>query len=68
MAQDECERAIENGNDCYSVLQQTAAARGALGGLMAELIEGHIRHRVNDPAGREQATEELMEIVRSYLR
>ena len=25
------ERAIEEGNDCYAVLQQTAAARGALG-------------------------------------
>lgn len=62
------ERAIEEGNDCYAVLQQTAAVRGALGGLMAELIEGHIRHHVNSARGREQATEELMEIVRSYLR
>jgi len=62
------ERSIENGNDCYAVLQQTAAVRGALGGLMAELIEGHIRHHVNDPAEREQATGELMQIVRSYLR
>jgi DNA-binding FrmR family transcriptional regulator len=61
-------RAIEEGNDCYAVLQQTAAARGALGGLMAELIEGHIRNHVNSATGRERATEELMEIVRSYLR
>ena len=62
------ERGIQDGNDCYAVLQQTAAARGALGGLMAELIEGHIRHHVNSATGRERATEELMEIVRSYLR
>lgn len=62
------ERAIEEGNDCYAVLQQTAAVRGALGGLMAELIEGHIRNHVNSATGRERATEELMEIVRSYLR
>jgi DNA-binding FrmR family transcriptional regulator len=62
------ERSIESGNDCYAVLQQTAAARGALGGLMAELIDGHIRHHVNNAAEREEATEELMEIVRSYLR
>ena len=39
-----------------------------MGGLMAELIDGHIRHHVNNAAEREQATEELMEIVRSYLR
>jgi DNA-binding FrmR family transcriptional regulator len=62
------ERAIQEGNDCYAVLQQTAAVRGALGGLMAELIDGHIRHHVNNAAERERATEELMQIVRSYMR
>jgi DNA-binding FrmR family transcriptional regulator len=62
------ERAIQEGNDCYADLQQTAAARGALGGLMAELIDGHIRHHVHNASGREKATNELMEIVRSYLR
>jgi DNA-binding FrmR family transcriptional regulator len=62
------ERAIQEGTDCYAVLQQTAAARGALGGLMAELIDGHVRHHVHSPTEREKATDELMEIVRSYLR
>lgn len=62
------ERAIEEGNDCAAVLQQTAAARGALSGLMAELIDGHIRHHVLSGTEREEATAELMEIVRSYLR
>jgi DNA-binding FrmR family transcriptional regulator len=28
------------------VLQQLAAARGAINGLMAEVIEDHIRHHV----------------------
>jgi FrmR/RcnR family transcriptional regulator, repressor of frmRAB operon len=28
------ERAIEEGTDCYAVLQQTAAVRGALNGLI----------------------------------
>jgi DNA-binding FrmR family transcriptional regulator len=62
------ERAIEEGDDCYAVLQQTAAARGALNGLMAELIDGHVRHHIHNPSQREKATDELMEIVRSYLR
>jgi DNA-binding FrmR family transcriptional regulator len=62
------ERAITEGNDCYAVLQQTAAVRGALGSLMAELIDGHIRHHMNSPSERGKATDELMEIVRSYLR
>ncbi len=62
------ERAIQEDTDCYAVLQQTAAVRGALGGLMAELIDGHVRHHVNNATERERATDELMEIVRSYLR
>jgi DNA-binding FrmR family transcriptional regulator len=61
------ERAIEESTDCYAVLQQTAAARGALNGLMSELIEGHIRHHVlEDKSGK--GAEELIDIVRSYLR
>jgi DNA-binding FrmR family transcriptional regulator len=31
------EHAVLEGEDCHKVLQQTAAARGALNGLMAEL-------------------------------
>jgi DNA-binding FrmR family transcriptional regulator len=50
-----------------------AACRGALNGLMAELIEGHIRFHVLSPNGRKSATqteaaEELMEVVRTYWK
>ncbi len=67
------ERAIEEGTDCYAVLQQSAAVRGALNGLMAELIDGHVRHHVlaapkSEKGAQEKGVEELMEIVRSYLR
>ena len=67
------ERAIENNADCYAVLQQTAAVRGALSGLMTELIEGHIRHHVLAEANngkhlQQKGIAELMQIVRSYLR
>lgn len=67
------ERAIEEGTDCYAVLQQTAAVRGALNGLMAELIDGHVRHHVlaapkSETGGQEKGVAELMDIVRSYLR
>ena len=40
----------------------------AFAGTMAELIDGHIRHHVHSATEREKATDELMEIVRSYLR
>jgi DNA-binding FrmR family transcriptional regulator len=49
-------------------LQQTAAVRGALNGLMAELIDGHIRHHVLGDTKNGKSVEELMDIVRSYLR
>jgi DNA-binding FrmR family transcriptional regulator len=62
------ERAIEHGTDCYAVLQQTTAARGALNGLMAELIDGHIRHHVMEDTKNGKGAEELMDIVRSFLR
>lgn len=62
------ERALEGNADCYAVLQQTAAVRGALNGLMTELIEGHIRHHILPDAKNGRGAEELIEIVRSYLR
>jgi DNA-binding FrmR family transcriptional regulator len=62
------ERAIEDGTDCYAVLQQTSAVRGALNGLMAELIDGHVRHHIVESTKGSQGVEELMEIVRTYLR
>jgi len=67
------ERALENDADCSDILQLITAARGAMNGLMAELLEGHIRFHVLDPGNRgssEQAlaADELIEIVRSYLK
>ncbi|HYW40970.1 MAG TPA: metal/formaldehyde-sensitive transcriptional repressor [Terriglobales bacterium] len=66
------ERALEADQDCSDVLQLITAARGAMNGLMAELLEGHIRFHVINPKqlSSEQAlaTDELIEIVRSYLK
>jgi DNA-binding FrmR family transcriptional regulator len=67
------ERALDEEHECSSVLQLVAACRGALNGLMAELVEGHVRFHVLDPnqgKGSEQTTaaEELIEIVRTYLK
>ncbi|MBV8812420.1 MAG: metal/formaldehyde-sensitive transcriptional repressor [Acidobacteriaceae bacterium] len=62
------ERAIEGSSDCYAILQQTAAVRGALNGLVAELIEGHVRHHVLESSKNTRGAEELIDIVRSFLR
>lgn len=67
------ETAIAGDDDCSQVLNTLAACRGALNGLMVELLEGHIRFHVVDPdqrpeSKRAQATAELIEVLRSYIR
>jgi DNA-binding FrmR family transcriptional regulator len=67
------ETALVEEQDCYAILQTLAACRGALSGLVAEVIEGHIRFHVVDPDARPtspqtQAAQELIAIVRSYVK
>lgn len=67
------ERALESGHECAGVLQLMAACRGALNGLMAEVMEGHVRFHVLAPDSRRnssqaQAAEELIDVVRAYLK
>jgi DNA-binding FrmR family transcriptional regulator len=67
------ERALETEIGCGDVLQLLASVRGAVNGLMAEVMEDHIRFHVVDPAhekNRERAkgAEELIEVVRTYLK
>ena len=67
------EKALEEDSDCGKVLQQLAACRGAINGLMAEILEDHIRFHVIDPdvdpeSEQAEATEQLVDLVRSYLK
>jgi FrmR/RcnR family transcriptional regulator, repressor of frmRAB operon len=67
------ERALNEKHDCAELLQLVAACRGALNGLMAELIEGHLWFHAlvpNRPKDSPQAdaAEELMDVVRAYLK
>jgi DNA-binding FrmR family transcriptional regulator len=65
------ERALVNEQGCAAVLHLIVAARGAINGLMGEVIEDHIRLHVVDPAkgaARAQGAEELIEVVQSYLK
>jgi len=67
------ERALNEESECSDVLQLITAARGALNGLMAELVEDHVRFHVLDPKQKptsEQAlaADELVDIIRAYLK
>lgn len=67
------ERSLANDAQCEDTLQLIASARGAMNGLMAEVLEGHIRDHVagdiEDPQSeRAFAVDRLVDIVRAYLR
>jgi FrmR/RcnR family transcriptional regulator, repressor of rcnA expression len=66
------ERLLESETECIDILQQIAACRGSINGLMAEVLEGHIRFHVAEPglpqSSRRKAVEELVSITRSYLK
>jgi FrmR/RcnR family transcriptional regulator, repressor of rcnA expression len=65
------ERAIENEKGCAAILHLVVGARGAINGLMAEVIEDHIRIHVINPARdaeRRRGAEDLIEAVQSYLK
>jgi DNA-binding FrmR family transcriptional regulator len=66
------ERALEGDSECEDILQLVASCRGALNGLMAELIEGHVRFHVLDPAQKTlpsqlEAADELIAVVKRYF-
>ncbi len=63
------ERALEDETDCADVLQQVASIRGATQGLMAKLVEGHVREHVAVHSKEAAAElEPVLEILRGYLK
>ena len=64
-------RSIEADAGCDVVLMSLAACRGAMGSLLAEVLEGHLNEHVASdprPKARQRAAAELMKAVRSYVR
>ncbi len=66
------ERALEAEAGCTEVLHLLAASRGAMNGLMAEIIGDHVREHVAAPAlgesERAQGADELLDVIRTYLK
>ncbi|MGC1951409.1 MAG: metal/formaldehyde-sensitive transcriptional repressor [Gammaproteobacteria bacterium] len=66
------ERALEQESDCSAVLQQIAAVRGAVNGLMAQVLEGHLREHLaaedRTPQERREDLEQVVSVLRSYLK
>ncbi|MBJ9985724.1 metal/formaldehyde-sensitive transcriptional repressor [Acinetobacter sp. S40] len=51
---------------CIAVLQQVAAIRGAINGLMNELVEQHLKTHVLEDKYNEQELEKFLEILKKY--
>ncbi len=67
------EKAVAAERDCGDVLHLIAACRGAMNGLMAELLEGHVRCHVLDPDRKPRpeqlaGAQELIDVIKTYLR
>ena len=66
------EKAIASEAGCATVLHQVAGVRGAVGGLMDELLEDHVREHVARPDlsddARSAGAEELIAAVRRYAK
>ena len=66
------EKALDEGTECSAILQQISAIRGAVNGLMAEVLEGHIREHLGtadaSPEQRLEDLDQVIEVVRRYLK
>jgi FrmR/RcnR family transcriptional regulator, repressor of frmRAB operon len=67
------ERALDSEAGCEKVLHLIAGVRGAVTGLMAEVVEDHVHTHLVD-AGKHpgalntKAADQLLEVVRAYLK
>lgn len=66
------ENALISDTDCVKILQQISAVKGAVNGLMKEVLEGHLRaHLAVDGLSdieRKDEVEEVIMILKSYLK
>lgn len=68
---DAVERSLAADEDCGGQLMQLAAVRGAVNGLMADVLETHIRFHLLDGAKEQIApelAEDLIDLVHAYLK
>jgi DNA-binding FrmR family transcriptional regulator len=67
------ERALNDETSCEQVMHLIAGARGAMAGLMAEVVEDHVREHLVDTAKypgalSTEAADQLIEVVRAYMK
>ena len=67
------ERALESEAGCEKVMHLLAGLRGATSGLMAEVVEDHVRTHLVDTerhpgALNVEAADQLLDVIRTYVK
>ena len=65
------EKALEQEKDCFKILQQISASRGAIQSLMNEVLDGHIKGHLGNHVSNEQREKEienLAALLKTYLK
>jgi DNA-binding FrmR family transcriptional regulator len=65
------QRSLSEEHDCSNILMLLAAVRGGIDGLMAEVMEDHIRLHMIGPNAKAltpELGEELIDLVRAYMK
>jgi FrmR/RcnR family transcriptional regulator, repressor of frmRAB operon len=67
------ERALAEEAECERIMHMIAGIRGGVAGLMAEVVEDHIRTHLVDPeknpgALNAEAADQLIEVIHAYLK
>jgi len=69
---DAVERSVTDSEECADILMLLAAIRGGVNSLMAEILEDHVRLHITHPnrgsESPEELTEDLISLVRAYLK
>ena len=69
---DAIERALRDGTGCSQVMHLVAAVRGAVNGLMEEIVAEHVEHHVARPGlsavQRAEGAHELLAVIRRYSK
>jgi DNA-binding FrmR family transcriptional regulator len=69
---DAIERSLSSRDDCADVLMLLANVRGGINSLMAEVLEDHIRNHMmttdKSPIAPTELAEDLIDLVRAYLK
>jgi DNA-binding FrmR family transcriptional regulator len=64
-------KSVEAEADCYQIMQLLSSCRGALNGLMGEIVEGHIHEHIVEAENKKlaiEAGEELIDIMKSFWK